>query len=167
MIGFQALSPQKELFADLAPHVYPVVNFSLSNIQRGLFKQTINPTATYESFYTYEPPSLDVYTQFSLQAYFLVFWGLMLLQSLMIMIADYLLVKTIPQSTSIWQRFVHAIQKSHCPFPHENWYQGNGNCQDHINRKNAVQLEVLITMGINFLFNTIFLIPLVILCKLY
>ena len=120
MMGFQALSPEKDQFADLAPHVYPVVNTSFSNIQRGLYKSQTDTLVL--RFYIYEPPSLDLYTQFSLQTYFIVFCIFMLLQSLMIMISDYLLVKTIPQSTSIWQRFVHAIQKGHCPFPYKNWY---------------------------------------------
>ena len=162
MMGFQVLGPQKELFEDLAYHVYPVMNKSLSIMQRGHYKPF---EATSGTFYVYEPPQLELYTQFSLQTYFLVFWGILLLQRLIIFIADYVLVKNIPPSATLWQRFIHATQKSHSPFPYTKWHQGNGSCQDHVNRKNDVQQEVLTSIGINLVFNMILLFPLVILCK--
>ena len=36
----------------------------------------------------YEPPPLELYTKFSLQAYFLMFWGILLVQTFAILIID-------------------------------------------------------------------------------
>ena len=107
------------------------------------------------------------YTQFSLQTYFLTFWGILFLQALVIFISDKIWVKTIHQNTTLWEGMVHAIEKSHFPFPFTNWHKGSGDCQERRKRKNEAQHEVLITTAINLFFNMILLIPLVILCKYF
>ena len=163
MIGFQALGPQKDNFENIAQHIYPVMNISLSKIQRGHFSSFEGTDGG--TFYTYEPPLLELYTTFSLGTYFFIFWGILLLQRMAIFIADYALENTIPQGATLWQRFVHATQKSHSPFPYTNWYQNKGSCRDHVSRKNAVQQEVLVSMGINLFFNMVLLFPLVLLCE--
>ena len=114
----------------------------------------------------FEPPLLELYTQFSLQTYFLAFWTILFLQALVIFISDTIWVKTIPQNTTLWERMVHAIEKSHFPFPFTNWHKGSGDCSEHLNRKNEAQQEVLVTMSINLFFNMILLTPLSIFCKL-
>ena len=113
----------------------------------------------------FEPPPLELYTQYSLQAYFFTFWGILFLQVIAIFVSDKIWVKTIPQNSTKWERMVHAIEKSHFSFSFFNWQNGNGDCHEHLKRKNEAQCEVLLTMAINLLFNMILLIPLVILCK--
>ena len=159
MMGFQCLDPQ---YPDSYNHIYPIVNSSIFNIQRGNF----NEFRWYESS-GYDPPPLEVYTKFSLQTYFFVFWGIIILQCLCILLIDKFFVKSIPKNITLWKSFIHACQKSHFPFPYENWHEAEGTCLDHLNRKNAGQLEVLLSIAVNLVFNMILLFPLIILCKFY
>ena len=167
MMGFQCKNLYGTDKYSSIPHVYPLTNFSSINIQRGEFTslcvEECGPWAYGE---VYEPPSIELYTFFSPQTYFLALWGVLFLQSLTIFIIDKIWVKTMPENTTLWQRFMHACQKSHLPFPHTNWYKEKGGCQDHVNRKKAVDQEVLLATFVNLIFNMFLLTPLAILCKL-
>ena len=157
MMGFACLDPHFNNDNSHYYHIYPIVNSSIFNIQRGKFNE----------FRSYDPPPLELYTKFSLQTYFFVFWGLLILQSLCILLIDKLFVKSIPHNITLWKRFIHACQKSHFPFPYENWHEAEGTCLDHVKRKNAGQLEVLLSIAVNLVFNMILLFPLIILCEYY
>ena len=160
MIGFQVLNPSLMHLN----HVWSLTNNShfVSNLQRGKF---------YEDFggvsytYLYETPPIELYTQFSLLTYSLVFLGLLFIQNVTIFLVDAKWNKTILQDATIWDRILHATQKSHFPFTYVNWYKGVGNCMDHLKRKRETDVEVLSTIFINLLFNMAMLIPLGILCK--
>ena len=141
--------------SEFIPHIYPLTNNSWPNIERGQF---INGT--------FEPPSLDLYTQLSLQSTFLIFWGILLLQSLTIFIVDKIWVKNIPHTANLWDRILHSIQKSSYPFPYVNWHEENGSCLQHLKRKKLVDQEVLLTIFVNLVFNMILLFPLPIFCKI-
>ena len=162
MMGFQCLAPDPEY--PLYNHIYPIVNSSIFKIQRGQFNDFVDKSGRIAA---YDPPPLELYTKFSLQTYFFVFWGIVILQSLCISLIDKLFVKSIPQNIKLWERFIHACQKSNFPNPYENWHEGEGTCLDHIKRKNAGQLEVLLSIAVNLVFNMILLFPLIILCKFY
>ena len=114
----------------------------------------------------FEPPPIELYTQFSLLTYLLVFLGLLFLQTLTIFLVDAKWNKIILQDATIWDRILHATQKSHFPFAYVNWYKGIGNCMDHLRRKKETDIEVLSTIFVNLLFNMAMLIPLGILCKI-
>ena len=114
----------------------------------------------------YEPVPLEFYVQFSLMSYFLAFIGILLLQSFTIFIIDIFLLRNTPSTVTLWERIIHAIQKSHLPFPIQNWHEGKGSCLDHIKRYKLVQKEVLTATIVNLAFNMVMLIPLVILCKI-
>ena len=162
MLGLQCLDPE---YGGYFYHIYPIVNSSIFNIiQRGKFNSQKN---MYYGASVYDPPPLELYTIFSLQTYFFVFWGIIILQSLCILLMDKLFVKSIPRKVTLWKRFIHACQKSNFPFPYENWHEAEGTCLDHLKRKNAVQLEVLISITLNLVFNMILLFPMIILCKSY
>ena len=160
MIGFEVLNPE---FSS-AGHVWSLTNnshfYSMSNLQRGKFYKLGNDK------YVYEPPPIELYTQFSLLTYSLVFLGLLFFQSLTIFFVDAKWNRTILHDAKIWDRLLHATQKSHCPFPYANWYKGIGNCMDHLKRKKETDIEVLLTIVVNLLFNMAMLIPLGILCKI-
>ena len=162
MTGYRALD-----YSSLNPHpfhVYPILNSSFYDIQRGHFP-SISDGVTLTTFSIYEPPSEELYTIFSLQTYLLAFCGILLLQVLTILITDKIFVKNIPKSATFWERFIHACEKSHFPFPFTNWHEEKGNCHDHMSKKKEVEQEVLITSFVNLLFNMTMLFPLVILCK--
>ena len=153
MIEIVGLNPN--YFNGNVSHVYPITDVSLSYIQRGKFNETSKQ---------FEAPPIELYTQFSLFAYFLVFWAILLLRCLTIFIVDFWM-KNIPQTVTTWKRILHANQKSSFPFPYTNWHQGSGSCQDHLKRKKAALVEVMASIAINLFFNMILLIPLPILCK--
>ena len=162
MLDFQIFNPTTFYI----PHqVITSKNISLTHLQRGNYSFITVGGDDFNTGSIYEPPPLELYTKFSLQAYFLMFWGILIVQTFVILIIDKTLVKTIPQSATKWERFIHAIVKSHFPFPYVNWYEGFGDCKDHIKRQKAAQHEVLITMATNLFFNMTMLIPLVILCE--
>ena len=164
MMGFRCLDPQLTNQVMTGEyHIYPIFNFFLSNIQRGKFNEFKEVGMGYSG---YDPPLLELYTQFSLQTYFFVFWGIITLQSICILVMDKLFVKNIPNNVTLWERFIHACQKSHFPFPYVNWHEEKGTCSDHVKRKNAVQKEVLLSIVVNLAFNIVLLFPLLILCKL-
>ena len=114
MFEFVVLDPDLNNFLTFQ-HIYPTTNFSLSFLQRGHYNQSTQE---------FQSPPLELYTQFSLTTYFLVFWIILALQVLSIFIADNLLITK--EKITQWKRFLHAIQKSSFPFPYTNWHQGNG-----------------------------------------
>ena len=164
MMGFQCLDPHSSRSNSLYHHIYPIVNSSIFDVQRGKFNEFADVSRIVTA---YDPPPLELYTKVSLQTYFFVFWGIIILQSLCILLIDKLFVKNIPHNVTLWKRFIHACQKSHFPFPCENWHEAEGTCLDHLKRKNAGQLEVLLSIVVNLVFNIILLFPLIILCKFY
>ena len=160
MLGFELLDPT----LNEVPHITPLTNLTLSNLQRGHFDITMDSPAIGKNS-IYKPPPLELYTEFSLQLYFLAFWGILFLQMLTIFIFDMVWARNIPESATLWERLMHAMLKSHFPLPYVNWHEDDGNCNDHIKRHKAANNEVLVTTAVNLYFNLIMLTPLVILCK--
>ena len=158
MPGFILLDP----LSTWIPHITPLTNLTLSNLQRGNFAVLSNG---FRKNSIYEPPPLELYTRFSLQLYFCAFWAIIFIQMLTIFIIDMLWIRNIPESVTLWERLMHANLKSNFPLPYLNWHEGNGNCNDHIKRQKAANYEVLATTAVNLFFNLIMLTPLVILCK--
>ena len=158
MTGFILLDP----LSTWIPHITPLTNLTLSNLQRGNFAVLSNG---FEKTSIYEPPPLELYTKFSLQSYFFVFWGIICMQILTIFIIDMLWIRNIPESVTLWERLMHANLKSNFPLPYLNWHEGNGNCNDHVKRQKDANHEVLVATAVNLFFNLIMLTPLVILCK--
>ena len=161
MLSFQVFDPATSYL----PHNLTITGRnitleSLAYLQRGNF-----PLADIGEYSFYEPPPLILYTKYSLEIYFLAFWGILLIQCLAICITDKLLVRNIPQTATLWERIMHAIVKSQFPFPFINWHEAFGNCEDHKKRQKNAQHEVLVTTTVNLIFNMVMLVPLVILCK--
>ena len=167
MLYFQGLETYGADAVASIPHVHPLTKISLSELQRGnLYESVTNTSSGIIYHYDYVPPPLELYTQFSLQTHFFTFWGLLLLRLFTIIIIDKIWVKNVPQSATLWNRIIHAVQKSSFPFPYSNWHQENGSCSDHLKRKEAAQHEVLVSIMINLIFNMILLVPLPIFCKI-
>ena len=167
MLDFYGLHSYPPDAATIIPHIYPLTNISLTQLQRGkLTEYTIDTPAGPLYEYDYVPPPLELYTQFSLQTYFFAFWGILILQTCTILVIDKIWVKNIPNTATLWDRLLHSVQKASVPFPYANWHQENGNCSDHLRRKKMVQQEVLVSILINLIFNMILLVPLPIFCKI-
>ena len=166
MLYFQGLRPYYNA-TNVAPHIHPLTNISLSLLQRGKLLPIVTVTPSGQvSNYAYQPPSLELYTIFSIQTYFFAFWGILLLQTLTMFVVDKIWVTNVPKRATLWDRILHAAQKSSFPFPYTNWHQEKGSSFEHFKRKQAVQQEVLVAILINLLFNLILLLPLQIFCKI-
>ena len=100
------------------PCLFTNKNISLPDIQRGYFEKPFQDS----TFYV--PPPIEIYTKFSLQEYFLTFLGILFLQCIIIFVTDKVFVKVIPQSTTWWERVIHAIGKSNIPYPFVYWHEG-------------------------------------------
>ena len=167
MLDFQGLYPYAANITNIVPHIHPLTNISLTQLQRGnLIESVLNLPSGPIYNYEYMPPPLEMYTQFSLQTHFFAFWGILVLQTCTVFIIDKIWVKNIPNNATLWDRILHSIQKSTFPFPYANWHQENGTCSDHLRRKQMVQQEVLVSILINLVFNMILLVPLPIFCEL-
>ena len=165
MVDFKVLNP---LDGKNYPHVLYLTNQScyqsLMDIQRGQYTNFtigVNPERA-----RYEPPSIELYTLYSLTTYSVVFLGILTMQVFTIFIVDKMWVKNIPQCATLFERLLHSTLKSNYPFAYTNWLNRNGGCLDHMNGKKAAQTEVFISMAINLIFNVILLFPLNILCKI-
>ena len=167
MFEFQGLYPYAANATNIIPHIHPLTNISLTQLQRGNLNQYVSDTPSGPIYqYDYVPPPLELYTQFSLQTHFFAFWGILVLQTCTIFVIDKIWVKNIPNTATLWDRLLHSIQKACFPFPYANWHQGNGNCSAHLRRKQMVQQEVLVSILINLIFNMILLVPLPIFCEI-
>ena len=167
MLDFNSLYPYAADATNIIPHIHPLTNISLAQLQRGKLLEFIIDLPTGPGYrYAYVPPPLELYTQFSLQTYFFAFWVILILQTCTILVIDKIWVKTIPNTATLWDRILHSIQKASFPFPYANWHQESGTCSDHLRRKQMVQQEVLVSILINLIFNIILLVPLPIFCEL-
>ena len=167
MVPYHSLYPHSVNESNYVPHIHPLSNITLSKLQRGKINDLGGHNNDYfMHYYTYEPPPIELYTQFPLKMYFFAFWVILFLQTLTIFTIDKIWVQNIPKTTKLWDRILHSIQKASFPFPYTNWHQENGTCLDHRRRQKAVQQEVLLSIVINLLFNMTLLIPLPIFCKI-
>ena len=171
MIGFKILDPYFQNCESCFTGIQFFTNNSrlnsISNIDRGQYMYTgavVVFTGGHISYY--EPGPFEFYVKYSSLSYFLAFIGILFLQSFTIFVIDTFWLKHIPSTVTLWEKLVHAIQKSHLPFPFANWHEGKGSCLDHIKRKKLGEKEVLTATVVNLAFNMVMLIPLVILCKI-
>ena len=137
------------------------INETLFQIQRGSYTRL-----TPQSPFLYEPPSIEMYTKISLKFYFAIFWGMLFLQTLVIMAIDHWILKCLPENMSWLERILHAHLKSHFPFPEADWDAGKASCKDRIKRQKDTQREVLLTTIVNLVFALLMLFPLRILRKI-
>ena len=138
-------------------------NDTMSQIVRG-YKTKYGEQLNGVSFYL--PPTLKLYTLFSLQEYFIMFCGLLVLQITIIFALDHWWLKCLPKNLTIVERLLHAHLKSHFPFPYTDWDCEKGDCNAQFLRHKTAQQEVAITTLVNFSFAILMTFPMVILCKL-
>ena len=167
MIGFKSMDPGDSYHnADIQFFTNSSRLNSISEIDRGRYMYLGTVDYYGKPNTSYEPVPFEFYVKFSFLSYFLAFIGILLLQSFTIFIIDIFWLKHIPSTVTLWEKLVHAIQKSHIPFPFKNWHETKGSCLDHMKRKKLGEKEVLTATIVNLFFNMVMLIPLVILCKI-
>ena len=105
-----------------------------------------------------EAPNYTLYSIFSLQIYFGIFWLITFCHVFTIF-----LVKrrcSLPFSKfNLLEKIIHSIENSNIPYLSEDWDAGSGNANDHFQRMVSCKKEGLIVILINFIFNSILLGP--------
>ena len=160
MIGFQKQEPTRYGGIEFPSDAF--LNENFSKIQRGRYE--------YFSLYSdpsYIPPTILMYTMVNLKIYFLVFWIILFLQTIVIYIFDQYWIKPTPLDATFLERIMHAHLKSHFPFPYFDWDFEKGSCQDYIQKQKKAKQEVGVATLINLLSALLMTIPLMILCKIF
>ena len=109
-------------------------------------------------------PDIKFYTYFSLKEYFIIFWGLYVLQIIIIFIVKRLM-STCFKELNFLDKIIHSFENVHFPFSVHDWDSDGGNCEEHKRRMISNQKEVFVIIIINLIFNWMLLFPLIILCK--
>ena len=102
MIGFRKQDPTRYGGIEFPSDVY--IKGNLSEIQRGSYE--------YFSLYgdpSYIPPTIFMYTMVSLKTYFVVFWIILFLQTVVIYIIDQYWIKSTPKDTPFLARIMHEV----------------------------------------------------------
>ena len=159
MIGYVMNDPAANF--DWFGYTGPALNMSFDQIDRG----TYTSLSKDDVLSIYEPPALEVYTQIPINVYLILFIGIHIIQILVIFLVDRIWLQSTHSSITFWEKIIHSIQKSHFPFPYEDWDENYGECRDYIQRKEKALKEFVITALINLFFNMTLLFPLVVLCK--
>ena len=105
MLGFELLDPTNTG----VPHITPLTNLTLSNLQRGHF-EVRNDNGRFTNS-IYDSPPLELYTRFPLQLYFFAFWGILLLQVITIFIIDMKWARNIPRGATLHSAFACIYSK--------------------------------------------------------
>ena len=163
MLGYEMLNPADRYGAekDVSFPSDTFINETIFQIQRGSYTRL-----TSQSPALYDPPTIEMYTKISLKFYFALFWGILFLQTLVIMAIDHWILKCLPENISWLERILHAHLKSHFPFPEADWDAGKASCKERIKKQKDAQREVLLTTIVNLVFALLMLFPLLILCKI-
>ena len=113
----------------------------------------------------YAPPPITVYTYFTLQHYFGIFFCVLALQTIVIFIVKCFWSIHF-KNLNCLEKLLHSIENSQFPFAVHDWDQEQGSCEDHFYQMKRNRTETLIITMINLGFNLILLFPLAILCKI-
>ena len=110
-------------------------------------------------------PDLTIYTHFSMEQYLYGFWIILCVQALV-----HILVKRLsnplPFKRQNWIYMIaNGIENCQIPVPMEDWDDQHGSIDYYVKAQKKVELEMGLTMVVNFVFNLIMTVPMWILCK--
>ena len=109
------------------------------------------------------PPSSTLYSEYSIEGYFIGFWIIILLHPLLIMAVKYFANPEIFGQQSYLDRIIHAMENSLIPAPMKDWDEGSGAIKEHKKRRKKVEIEIAMTIFANFIVHCVMLFPLEIL----
>ena len=105
------------------------------------------------------PPLYTIYTGMNSETAFIIFSSLWLIQILCIWLKNLCKSKSFCE-LSFLDQFIHVFHCVIMPIPSEDWETGQGDCEEHFRRMKNVQNEVIGTIKINSLFQSLHLMPL-------
>ena len=112
------------------------------------------------------PITVSYYTYFTMEQYFMYFWAILGLQSLLIIILKAVINWQIFKKQHWLDLMMHSLENSHVPFPMEDWDELKGDVKEHDVRATKVMIEMASVMLVNLVTNAFFLSPMIILGNL-
>ena len=106
------------------------------------------------------PPEYTIYTVYTAGDYFKMFWVLLAIQSV---INTTLKLWTSPRfrtEAAFLDKILHGLEICNIPFAWKDWDEDAVTVEDHQIQFKAVTKEMLGTIMVNFIFNTVMLLPL-------
>ena len=110
-------------------------------------------------------PSYTLYSGYSIEEYFIIFWIIVLLHPFLIMGVKKMFNPTNFAKQSYLDRMIHAMENTQIPAPMNDWDEGPGSIKVHKERRKTVEIEIAMTILANFLVHCLMLFPLEILGK--
>merc|ERR1712062_186831 len=110
-------------------------------------------------------PSYTLYSGYSIEEYFIIFWIIVLLHPFLIMGVKKMFNPTNFAKQSYLDRMIHAMENTQIPAPMNDWDDGPGSIKAHKERRKTVEIEIAMTILANFLVHCLMLFPLEILAS--
>ena len=112
------------------------------------------------------PPSLTLYTVFTLKQYFYIFWTILIIQAGFVFYVKWKFTRDDFLELNILEKIIHVVENCSIPCNVLEWENiKTGNSDAHKKRMKDNLQEVLLIITVNFIFNCILVIPLCILGK--
>ena len=117
----------------------------------------------YTGYKDAEPPRKELYTFFHIGQYFWILLGILVLNIITQIIMMRLTNFQVFNKLSAIDTLIHGISNCFIPHPMEEWDEKEGTVEMHRQRKYLVWIEMVASIILNFVFNVILLVPLIIL----
>ena len=105
------------------------------------------------------PPSYTTYTLLSLAESFMIFWLLVLIHLLAVFFVKIKRSEKFQQADKL-DKFLHCMENLNIAYPFQDFDILHGSAEEHKKRFRNVNIEVLLTMFVNFLVHCLMLLPL-------
>ena len=120
---------------------------------------------TYEGWipnpnYFIAAPDVTLYIGFTWQPYLYIFFAHIAIHSIVIFVAKYKLSQVFKSGFNLLDKAIHSLENTNLPFNCQEWDDGLGDAEEHRRRMHLNWKEVLVTIIINTVFNSLLLVPL-------
>ena len=110
------------------------------------------------------PPPLTAYTIFTLKQYFLIFWIVLVIQTVLVFLIKQNWSKEDFKHLNFLEKVIHVVENCFIPYNILEWENIKaGNSEMHGKKMTSNLIEVLLVMVVNFIVNFILLTPMFIL----
>ena len=106
------------------------------------------------------PPTYSIYTGYSLETYFYIFWVILGIHIYSNVCLKLIFSRDFRLEASALEMFVHGLENCNIPYVWKDWDESKGDVENHCQRFWIVRKELIVTLGVNFLFNSAMLFPL-------
>ena len=119
----------------------------------------------YSDFDHPKSPDISLYTGLSMGQYFMAFWIIALLHAILVIFVKKLTNPEVAREQSILDMIIHSMENTQIPAPMKDWDEGSGSIEEHRNRRKRVEIEMVVTILVNFVVHMVMLFPIDILAR--